>query len=173
MMNTVCFPSPWLIHGLALLSSLSPTPRFLSKGRKNQKNVVKRESVYLCSCQCRKSPMTGQLNGCWRCSGDRARVVCYYCVCSALPRATRVMGRGAKAMSWAARAGSRAWSCEAALLQPEHLHSPWLGGSFNFGTLLHQYTGPHEDWVHWSPLHPSEAAVWSEATLKRVYYWNL
>lgn len=136
MMNTVCFPSPWLIHGLALLSSISPTPCFHSKGRKNQKNVDKRESVHLCSFQCNKSPLTGQLNGCWKCSGDTARVVWYYCMCSLCPRVTRAMGRGAKAMSWA-RGGSRAWSCGTALMQTQHLHSHWLGGSFNFWTLLH------------------------------------
>lgn len=146
MINTACFPSPWLIYGLALLSSLSPTPRFLSKGRKNQKNVDKRESVHLCSFQSNKSPMTGQLNDCWKCSGDTARVVWYYCMCSLCPRATRVMGRGAQTMSWGARGGSRAWSCETALLQPECLQSWWLGGSFNFGTLLASTSGHGAPW---------------------------
>lgn len=53
------------------------------------------------------------------------------------PRATCTMGRGAKAMSRAAGGGSRVWSCETALQQPEHLQSHWLGGLFHFGTLLH------------------------------------
>lgn len=146
MINTVCFPSPWLIHGLALLPSRSLTPSFLSKGRKNQKNVDKRESVHLCSFQSNKFPMTGQLNDCWKCSGDTARVVWYYCVGSTLPQSNPSDGEGSKGnelSSQGRQQGLELWDSPTA---PEHLQSWWLGGSFNFGTLLTLASGHGALW---------------------------
>lgn len=162
-MNTVCFPSPWLIHGIALLSSLSPTPRFLSKGRKNQKNVDKRGSVYLCSFQCHKSPMTGQLNDCWKCSGDTARVVWHYWVRSAVPQSPPCDGEGSRGHEQSRQGSLQGLECQTALLQPEHLQAPWLGGSFHFGTLLNTRTrGP----VNTGFAGPTSVLQWHQCDLK-------
>lgn len=166
----LCFPSPWLIHRLALLSLLSPTPHFLSNGRKNQENVDKRESICLCSFQCDKSPMTGQLNDCWKCSGDTARVAWYYCVCSALPQSDLYDGEGSKGNEPSSRGrqqGLELWDSPTAT---RTFAVTLVGGLVPFWdppAHRHQDTGPCEDWVHWSPLCPSVAAMWSEVTLKR------
>lgn len=173
-MNTVCFPSLWVIHGLTLPSSPSPTPRFLSKGKKNQEND-KRESVYLCSFQCNKSPMTGQLNDCWECSGDTARVGWYYCVHS-LPQSVPCDGEGNKGNEPSSQRRQQGPELWIALLQPEHLHSHWLGDSLHLGPSCTSGSGHRALWRLGSlVLHLSFSGsnvIWSD-TKEEPLDWNV